>query len=236
MGLRRTTTRHSTVTEAEWNPLKDLANSILNAFYADDEVLEASLRLEMRNLVAGLQERYGDHPVLLETMADYMEDAAERTLLYRRAVELAEAHGLPTLSIRLTLAQVLVHDLGHSVAALEELRACANDASDGSEMDRGEWASLLANAAIEADAAERASMFRRAMQIATAHGQSALRLRLLLIRFLLDEEQPEAAQEELCACAGEASGGNEEDRTFWADLCAEAGQAEPDGVLSSGHS
>ncbi len=214
-------------TDAEWEPLKDLADSILNAHSADDEVLWASLRLEMLDLLGGLQKRHGDHPVLLETMADYMEDAAERIPLYRRAAEIAEAHGLPTLSIRLALTNVLVHDLGDSVAALEELHGCGSDAPDGCEIERREWASLLAEAAIEADAAERASMFRRAMEIATAHGQSALRLRLLFIRFLLDEEQPEGAREELRACDGEASGGNEEDRTFWAELCREASQAEP---------
>ena len=220
-------------TRAEWQPLEKVAESILNAHSAGDEVLRSSLRLEMLDLVSGLQKRHGDHPVLLEATADYTEDAAERVSLYRRAVEIAEAHGLPTLSVRLALAWVLVHRLSNSVAALEVLRVCGSDAADACESTRSYWSSLLVDAVVEADAAERAQMFRRATEIATAHGQSALRLRLLLIRFLLDEAQPEAAQGELRGCEGEASGGSEEDRTFWEELCKEASQAAPETLTNS---
>ena len=87
-------------TDAEWDPLRDLADPILNASLANDDALAASLRLNLLELLAGLRERHGDHPVLLETMADYTEAAADRVPLYRRAVEIAELHGLPTLSIR----------------------------------------------------------------------------------------------------------------------------------------
>ena len=214
-------------TDAEWDSLKPLAESILNASRADDDVLVASLKLDMLDQLEALRARHGDHPVLLETIADYTEDAAERATLYRRAMELAEAYGLPTLSIRLALAGVLIHDLGSSAAALDELHACGSDAPDGCEIERREWASLLEDAAVEAADAERASMFRRAMEIAAAYGQPTLRLRLLLSRFLLDIGRLEAALEELRACAGEASGGDEDDRTFWTELCEEARQAEP---------
>src|SRR5262249_28277770 len=133
-------------TEAEWDPLKDAAESILDAYYAEDGVLEASHRIEILDQLARLRERHGDHPVLLETIADYTEDPPERILLYRQAIEIAEAHRLPTLSIRLALAGVLVLDLGDSATALEELHACGCELPSGDEREREHWASLLREA------------------------------------------------------------------------------------------
>ena len=213
-------------TSAEWDPQKDLALSILNAQFAEDDVLAASLNLEMLDRMDALRARHGDHPVLLETAADYTENPSEQAALYRRAVELADAHGLPTLSIRLSFAPVLT-ELGEPIVALEELRACGREAAAGSADERKQWASGLEEVAHEAaDDAERASLYRRAMEIAAAHGQSPLRLRLLLIRFWLDVGESAAALEELRAGQGELSDGNEEDRTWWGELLKEASQAE----------
>ena len=49
-----------------------------------------------------LRARHGEHPVLLETRADFAEDDVERVALYRRAAGLAAVHGLATLNIRLS--------------------------------------------------------------------------------------------------------------------------------------
>ena len=213
-------------TSAEWDPLKDLALSILNAEFAEDGVLAASLKLEMLDLMDALRARHGDHPVLLETAADYTENLPEQAALYRRAVELADAHGLPTLSIRLSFAPVLT-ELGEPIAALEELRACGKEAATGSADERKQWASGLEDVAVEAaDDAERASLYRRAMEIAAAHGQSTLRFRLLLVRFLLDVGESAPALEELRAGEVELPVGNEEDRTWWGELLKEASRAE----------
>jgi hypothetical protein len=134
-------------TEAEWAPVKSAALSILNAHSAGDEVLWTSLRLDMLDLLAGLRERHGDHPVLLETVADYTDDDTERAVLYRQAVDIAAANGLPTLSTRLFFARVLL-DLGQPEAARKELRACEGEARDGSERERAEWADLLEEASL----------------------------------------------------------------------------------------
>ncbi len=209
-------------TDAEWDPIGDLAGAIPHARYTDgDEALADSLRVHMLDLLAALRARHGDHPVLLETIADYTEDAAEQVSLYRRALELAEVHGLRTLSIRLALAGVLVHELGDSAAALGVLDECGADAPGGSKDERSQWASLLTDAAIEAEPAERVALFRRAAEIATAHGQSAFYIRLLLVRFWLDEGQTDAARAELSACAEAMPGAAEDDRAFWAQLCEE---------------
>ncbi len=129
-------------TEAEWAPVKDAALSILNASTAGDEILRASLLFEMLDLLAGLREQHGDHPVLLETIADYTDDDQERALLYRQAVDIAVPNGLPTLSTRLFYARVLLN-LGQPATAREELLACERELPDGSEWDRTEWSDLL---------------------------------------------------------------------------------------------
>jgi hypothetical protein len=131
-------------TEAEWAPIRELAVPILDAHAADD-ALYASLRLEMLHRLADLRERHGDHPALLETIADYTDGDGERAALYRRAVDLAVANGLPTLSIRLFFARVLL-DLGQPAAARAELLACEGEARCGSERDWAGWADLLAEA------------------------------------------------------------------------------------------
>jgi hypothetical protein len=221
-------------TEAEWAPIRELALPILDADAAGDDALYASLRLEMLDRLADLRERHGNHPALLETIADYTDGDAERAALYRRAVELADAHGLPTLSIRLSFAPVLT-ELGEPIAALEELRACGSEAATGSADERKQWATGLEDVAhAAADDAERASLYRRAMEIAAAQGQSTLRLRLLLVRFLLDVGESDAALEELRAGEGELLGGNEEDRTWWGELLKETSRAEPGATADRG--
>ncbi|MDY3558535.1 hypothetical protein R5W23_005655 [Gemmata sp. JC673] len=214
-------------TSAEWDPLEDLADSILNASSYKDDALAESLRLELLERLAALRARHGDHPVLLETAADYTEAAAERAVLYRRAVEIAEAHGLPTLSIRTSFAPVLVK-LGEPAAALEELQACGREAVSGDADEREGWFWELKDVPHEAASdAQRSALYRRAEEIARAHGLPTLSIRLLHIRFLLDVGQLAAAREELRGCEDEASRASEDDQTFFKQLCGEASPAEP---------
>lgn len=212
-------------TSAEWHPIRDAADSILDAHFAEDDTLEASLRLEMLDRLADLRARRGDHPVLLETMADYTEADAERAVLYRQAIEIAEAHGLSTLSARVSFAPVLVA-LGAPAAALDELQACGGEAAGGSEDERKHWVWALEQVAYEAASdAQRGALYRRAEEIARAHGLPALRIRLLHIRFLLDVGRWAAAREESQACASEAAAANEDERTWWAEMFEEANRA-----------
>ena len=94
-------------------------------------------------VLAGLRARHGDHPVLLETEADFTEDDGERVLLYRRAMGVAEANGIQTLTIRLSLSRLLL-DTGQHEAARDELLACEGELPDGDESDRASWAELVA--------------------------------------------------------------------------------------------
>ena len=135
-------------TDAEWEPLEDTALAILDAGSAGDDVLRASLRLHVLDLLAGLRGRHGDHPFLLELTADYMEEEDEdeaRAVLYRRAVDLAAANGLPTVTIRMSLARLLL-DSGDRAGALDQLRAGEGEVPGRSEAEQTQWAGLLAEA------------------------------------------------------------------------------------------
>ncbi len=221
-------------TDAEWDPLKPVAESVLVASRAGDDTLAASHRLQMLELLDGLRERYGDHPVLLETAADYTEDKAAAVPLYRQAAEVAGANGLPTLSIRTALAFALM-TISDPAAALEELRTCGGEAATGSEDERKHWLGLLRYAAdyTESDE-ERSCVYRRAVEIAATHGLPTLFIRLCLVRHLLDAGRPAAAQAELRACRGEVATAEGDDRTWWAGLVAEAGRAKTDSTPDRG--
>jgi hypothetical protein len=130
-------------TEAEWAAVRDAALPVVNAALADDAALRASHLIGLLDVLSRLRARYGDHPVLLETEADFADDEAERARLYRVAVDIALAHGLPTLSIRLSLARMLL-DGGKPAAAREELRACEGEVGEADESEQASWAEMIA--------------------------------------------------------------------------------------------
>lgn len=133
-------------TDVEWEPVEDAALAILDAGSAGDDVLRASLRNQMLDLLADLRERHGDHPFLLELVADYTEDDdTGRAVLYRRALDIALANELPALSIRLSLARLLL-ETGNPAAALEELRAGEDEVPSRPESEQVAWAGLLEEA------------------------------------------------------------------------------------------
>ncbi len=108
-------------------------------------VLRASYLVEVIELLAALRERHGEHPVLLETEADFIDDEDERVELYRPAAGIATANGLSTLRIRLSLAQVLL-DLDRPVEAALELAACQHELPDGDDSDRESWKEMAVKA------------------------------------------------------------------------------------------
>lgn len=129
--------------KSEWDAVSDAALPIVNAGLTDDAVVRASHLVGLLDVLARLRARHGDHPVLLETEADFTEDGVERILLYRRAVGVAEANGIQTLSIRLSLSRLLL-DMGQHDAARDELLTCEGELTDGDESDRASWAELFA--------------------------------------------------------------------------------------------
>ena len=99
-------------------------------------------------MLAELRAAYGQHPVLLETEADFTDEPAEQAQMYEQAKHLAEAGGLVTYSIRLSLARVLLEELDDAERARHELLACRDEvAGHADESDRTKWAELEAECA-----------------------------------------------------------------------------------------
>jgi hypothetical protein len=132
-------------TEADWHCVSEAARDVVNATFAEDAVLRSSLFAELRQVLAQLRGKYGQHPALLETEADFTNEPTERVALYENAKELAEDQGLITYSIRLSLARVLLEELQEADRALRELIACREEvATLADEGDRAQWVELQA--------------------------------------------------------------------------------------------
>jgi hypothetical protein len=132
-------------TEADWFCVSEAARAIVNATFADDAVLRVSRFAELRQVLAQLRGKYGQHPALLETEADFTDEPSERVALYEEAKRLAEDQGLITYTIRLSLARVLLEELQEPERALREVLACREEvATLGDEGDRAQWEELHA--------------------------------------------------------------------------------------------
>jgi len=132
-------------TEAEWDAIKGAALRVVNASLVEDFPFRASAYAVLLDKLGELRARYGYHPVQLETQADFADDNAEGIALYRRAAAVAEANGLPTLNIRLSLAGLLLEAGGGWAAGAEPL-ACREEATKGDDFDQASWAHLSARA------------------------------------------------------------------------------------------
>jgi hypothetical protein len=128
----------------EWQRVSQISLAVTNATLADDDVLRASQFVELQAVLAELRAVHGEHPVLIETEADFEDDPSRQLELYRAALGLSEEHPLPTLSIRISLAGLLLGDFGDAEAAAQELSACQAELDKhGDDRDRAEWLRLL---------------------------------------------------------------------------------------------
>ena len=57
--------------DAEWEAVRLAALDVVNAAFAEDRTLAAAAFVELQAVLADLRARYGDHPVLAETEADF---------------------------------------------------------------------------------------------------------------------------------------------------------------------
>ena len=135
----------------DWDIVSAASLRVVNATLADDEVLRASCFIDLQEVIAKLRTRYGEHPVLLETEADFTADTVERICLYERAKALAVAHQLPTVSIRLELARLFLEELQQPAQGCQELIACQHELALGAGDETSTWHELMAacKAAIE---------------------------------------------------------------------------------------
>jgi hypothetical protein len=91
-----------------------------------------------------LRQRYGTHPLFFELEADFTQSPRDAADLYVWAERAALQHGLPTLSIRLSLAKLLIEELNRANLARETLLACQEELPMANERQCAAWAALLA--------------------------------------------------------------------------------------------
>lgn len=60
--------------QLEWQKVQDAVHYLVNASLMDDSVLTESLFTDLLAVLDELQTRYGDHPILQETAADFCDD------------------------------------------------------------------------------------------------------------------------------------------------------------------
>jgi hypothetical protein len=125
----------------EWKAVRTAAAGVAEASGPS----QRSVRFdELRAALGGLRDKYGDHPVLIETEADFTADPALAAKLYRAAELYAAANGLPTLSIRLSLAKLLLEELADVQEARAALIACRDELPDAAATQCETWNALLA--------------------------------------------------------------------------------------------
>jgi hypothetical protein len=107
-------------------------------------VLTEVYQNELHEYLTELRQRYGDHPILIETEADFLDDPARRVELYRDAVTLAERNALPTYTIYLSWAADLLREFLNPTDALSKLRMCESDIKrHGHTIEREQWEELF---------------------------------------------------------------------------------------------
>ena len=127
-------------TKREWKAVRAAASAVAEASGPSQRSVRFA---ELKAALEALKGTYGDHPVLLETEADFTPEPASAAKLYRAAELYAAANELPTLTIRLSLARVLVEELNQPREARAALLACRDELPDASVADCGAWTTLL---------------------------------------------------------------------------------------------
>ncbi len=131
-------------TSKEWRKVRTAGHALMNATlaYRDKARMRHLLRLEV--VIAELREKYGDHPVLTETLADFVDSPKERVSLYRCALAAAFEHCLPTYTIRISLARVLIEEFNQMTEAGAELALCRGEVMEQTdEAVTREWKELV---------------------------------------------------------------------------------------------
>ena len=81
------------IDKSDWDTVHQMACDVANASLLEDDVLRASRNTAMLDLLGNLQKKYGDHPSILATIGDYLDDPADRRRQYTKALSIAKAQG-----------------------------------------------------------------------------------------------------------------------------------------------
>ena len=83
----------SHIAKSDWDHVTDLAYEVANSSSIDDQVLCASRREALLAFLRDLEKKYGEHPAIMATIGDFLEDEKARREYYRRALRLARLYG-----------------------------------------------------------------------------------------------------------------------------------------------
>jgi hypothetical protein len=81
------------IEKTDWDAVHELACDVANAAMADDNDLLAFKNTALLNLLSKLKEKYGGHPAILATIADFLDDPNDRRVLYMKALGIAREQG-----------------------------------------------------------------------------------------------------------------------------------------------
>jgi hypothetical protein len=81
------------IDKLDWEAVHELACDVASAAMEDDEGLLAAMNAAMIDLLSKLNAKYGDHPAILATMADYLDDTNDRRAWYLKALAIAKEQG-----------------------------------------------------------------------------------------------------------------------------------------------
>lgn len=123
--------------------VQQAALAVVDTTMTENTELRVSRFSELQNVLAKLRKRYGEHPILLETEANFTDGAAAQMVIYKKAKTVAMKHGFPLLSICLSMAHLYLEELDDVHAARDELVACRNEVADVMTHDRLDWCRLM---------------------------------------------------------------------------------------------
>jgi hypothetical protein len=132
------------LTDDEWDAIHWAARGVTAATEAGDAVGRATRYADLRAILSQLRDRHGDHPKLFEMEADFTLDVREAADLYVLAERAAVERGLPTITIRLSLAKLLLEEMKRPIAARATLVACQEELPMATDAQCAIWAALLA--------------------------------------------------------------------------------------------
>ena len=81
------------ITKEAWARVHQKACDIANASLMEDEIMGRVQTMGMKEVLDELEEKFGVHPAILATRADYVDDPAERLRLFTEALALARENG-----------------------------------------------------------------------------------------------------------------------------------------------
>src|SRR5687767_6567156 len=137
------------LTEGEVDAVHWAAAAVSEAAKAGDEPRRKARFADLCSILLELRQRYGTHPLFFELEADFTQNPRDAADLYVWAERTALLHGLPTLSIRLSLARLLIEELGRSALGRETLLACQDELPLANERQCAAWNNLLAKCTSE---------------------------------------------------------------------------------------